>query len=131
MANPLQPKIIKCLEEEYNAFVVNIVSTSKSGTMDLLACVPTNLEIRGNDICVVHVLNAYSKYLLGNSVGVFYGFEVKWGKDVPSELQKQKINDCIRSGGKAYFIRSVEELRNVLDNNIEPTIYETKKKFTI
>ena len=112
MANPLQPKIIKCLKEEFGAFVVNIVSTSKSGTMDLIACI--DLQKCTQD-----------------AIGLFYGFEVMWGKDTPSELQKQKINDCIDAGGKAYFIRSVEELRNILNNNIEPTRYETKKKFTL
>ncbi len=103
MANPLQPKVVKCLEGRYGAFVINIVSTSKSGTMDLVSCME----------------------------GLFYGFEIKWKKDKPSELQKQKINECIDAGGRAYFIKSVEQLIDILDNDIKPTRYETKKKFTI
>lgn len=95
MANPLKPKVIKCLEKEYGAFVINVTSASKSGTMDLVACIE----------------------------GLFYGLEIKWADDKPSALQKQKINKCLDSGGRAYFIRSVAQLRNILDNDIPPYRY--------
>jgi len=103
MANPLQPKCITILEKEYSAYVVNITAASKSGHMDLLACIK----------------------------GKFYGFEIKWKSDQPSELQKDKINNCIESGGKAYFIRSEDELRQTLDFNIPPIKYETKKRYKL
>lgn len=103
MANPLQPIIVKCLETKYNAYVINVVSSSKSGDMDLIACIK----------------------------GLFYGFEIKWRSDRPSELQKQKINKCIDSGGRAYFIRSLDQLIDTLDNDIEPTKYELKHKITL
>lgn len=119
MANPLQPKVIKCLKEEYEAFVVNIVSTSKSGTMDLIACIPKTITRRTASISVKV------------TVGVFYGFEIKWGKDKPSALQKQKINECIDAGGKAYFIRNLDELRDILDKDLPPVRYESSKTFSL
>ena len=100
MANPLQPKCAKVLEQEFGAFVVIATGTNKSGIPDIVACV--------NDL--------------------FYGFEIKWGNDRPSELQKRKINEILDAGGKAYFIRSVEQLRNILLNQVEPVRYELKPK---
>lgn len=101
MANPLQPKCIKVLEDEYTAYVINITAASKAGHMDSIACIK----------------------------GEFWGFEFKWKTDTPSELQKEKINKCIDAGGKAYFIRSVEQLRCIIDNGVQPTRYDFKPKF--
>lgn len=98
MANPLQPKCIKTLMNEYGAYVINITSASRSGNMDLIACIK----------------------------GEFWGFELKWKNDKPSELQREKLNKCIDAGGKAYFIRSVEQLREIINKRIPPTRYTFK-----
>lgn len=103
MANPLQPKVIKYLETVGEAYVVNIITASKSGAPDLIAC--------------IH--------------GRFFAFEIKWGEDKPSELQKKKINDIIDHGGSAYFIRSVDELHSILTHNIPPIKYELKNKLVL
>lgn len=99
MANPLQPKVIGCLEDRYGAYVINLTSASRAGHMDVVACVK----------------------------GLFYGFEVKWRNDRPSELQKDKINKCIDAGGRAYFVRSVCDLCFILDNHVEPVRYEVDR----
>lgn len=103
MANKLQPKCIKILEKEYNAYVINLNVASRAGNMDLIACIK----------------------------GQFYGFEIKWKNDVPSELQKDKINCCIEAGGKAYFIRSEDELRCILEKRIQPHKYKLKSTVTL
>jgi len=103
MANPLQPKCNSILETEFNAYIINVTGASKSGHMDTIACIN----------------------------GLFYGFEYKWKTDQPSELQKDKINKCIKAGGKAYFVRSVEQLKYILRNKIEPTEYPLKKTFNL
>lgn len=104
MSNPLQPRVIRCLEDEYGAYVVNVNTASKSGHMDVLACIR----------------------------GLFYGFEVKWKTDQPSALQRQKINACIDAGGRAYFIHSVEQLRMILDQEVPPDRYAVAtEKFTM
>ena len=103
MSNPLQPKVVKVLEEEFNAYVIKITGASVSGHMDIVACIN----------------------------GLFYGFEVKWKSDQPSELQKDKINKLIDAGGKGYFIRSTEQLRNILTNGINPVKYDVSKRFKI
>lgn len=103
MANPLQPKVIAVLEKEYNAYTIKIMAASEAGHMDVVACIN----------------------------GLFYGFEIKWKSDTPSALQEQKINKLIASGGKGYFIRSVEQLRNILDNDIAPTQYLPRTIFRI
>lgn len=102
MSNPLQPKVAKALEEEYGAYVINVITASRAGHMDIVACVR----------------------------GLFYGFEVKWKSDQPSALQRQKINALIDAGGRAYFVRSVEALRRILDTDEAPIRYEvTTEKF--
>lgn len=103
MANPLQPKVIKILETEYNAYVIKVQAASKSGHMDVIACID----------------------------GLFYGFEIKYKSDVPSELQKDKINSLIDAGGKGYFIRSVEQLRYILNQKIAPEKYTSKTIFRL
>lgn len=103
MANPLQPKCIKVLENEYDAYVINITAASKSGNMDLIACIK----------------------------GQFYGFEIKWKTDTPSDLQRDKINKCVAAGGKAYFIRTVEQLRYILDHDMVPETYIIKSQFIL
>ena len=103
MANPLQPKCLKALEEEYNAYVINVTASSKSGNMDIIACIN----------------------------GEFWGFEIKWNSDTPSPLQRQKINKCIDAGGRAYFIRSVQELRNTINQRLRPIYYDFKSDVSL
>lgn len=103
MANPLQPKVVKCLENDFSAYVINITSASKAGHMDVIACIK----------------------------GLFYGFEVKWKNDVPSPLQKQKINELSNSGGKGYFIRSIAQLRDILENDRPTERYDLSTKLIL
>jgi len=102
MANPLQPRIIQVLEKKYKAYVINCHST-RGGDMDIIACID----------------------------GRFYGFEIKWNNDVPSALQKIKINKCLDSGGHAWFIKSVDQLCSIIDNGLIPIRYETNIKVVL
>lgn len=96
MSNPLQPKVIKVLEKEYNAYAINITAASRAGHMDVICCIN----------------------------GLFYGFEVKWKNDQPSPLQKEKINKLTAAGGRGYFIRSIDQLYNILDANLPSEKYD-------
>lgn len=58
--------------------------------------------------------------------GEFWAFEYKWGSDVPSLLQKEKINKVIDAGGRAYFIRSADELRAIVTNRPNPIKYDIR-----
>lgn len=103
MANPLQPKVLNYLES-IGAYAININAASKSGHMDVVACIG----------------------------GLFYGFEIKWKTDTPSALQRQKINACIDAKGRAYFIRSIPQLKDIIENNIAPIKYDlTFEKFSL
>lgn len=99
MANPLQPKCIKVITNEYNGVAINLTAASVSGHSDIIACIK----------------------------GDFWAFEVKYKNDMPSELQKEKINRYIDAGGKAFFIRSVEALRLAINGATPPIKYELKK----
>lgn len=123
MANPLQPKCVKILEYEYNAFVVIATGTTKSGIMDIIAGVPMVIED--------HIPVPYYDKGYGSIVNLFYGFEIKWGQDTPTELQKQKINELIDKGGRGYFVRSEEELRKILDEGLKPQKYKLKNKIIL
>lgn len=49
--------------------------------------------------------------------GTFYAFEVKTETGKTTALQEatmRKITDC---GGKAYVVRSIDEVKRIIDNN--------------
>lgn len=99
MANPLQPKCIEVLEKHFNAYVINLVSASRNGEPDLVACIN----------------------------GEFWAFEIKYKTDVPSELQKIKLNKINEAGGRGYFIRSTEELIFAINYRKPPEIFKTSQ----
>ena len=47
--------------------------------------------------------------------GRFYGFEVKTEKGRPTELQKAMIRKINRAGGTAAVVRSVDDVRCILE----------------
>lgn len=100
MANPLQPKVIKYLEDQWDAYVVNVSSVTKRGVPDLLVCID----------------------------GIFYGFEIKWAKDRPSESQKRNLNLIQDAGGKGIFVRSVEQLDSWLRGDRKCIRYKLKSE---
>lgn len=85
----LQTACIKILEERYNAYVINLISASVSGHPDILACIN----------------------------GRFYGLEIKGEGDTIKPLQQDRINKIAASGGKGYFIRSVNSLIFLLNSD--------------
>lgn len=103
MSNPLQPKCIKVLQQDYKAYVINVIASSKNGNMDIVACIN----------------------------GLFWGFEIKWKQDKPSELQKQKLNDLNAAGGKGFFIRSILELRDAVEGRTPTINYNVTRKYII
>jgi len=102
MANPLQPKVIKYLKS-IGGFTVNVTAAGVSGVPDVIACIN----------------------------GDFWAFEVKWRTDTPSDLQRKKINAIIDAGGRAFFVRSIEELKDMISLIIEPVRYDIKIKYIL
>ena len=47
--------------------------------------------------------------------GRFYGFEVKTETGKPTELQKATIRKINRAGGTAAIVRSVDDVRRILE----------------
>jgi VRR-NUC domain. len=47
--------------------------------------------------------------------GRFYGFEVKTETGRPTELQKATIRKINRAGGTAAIVRSVDDVRRILE----------------
>ena len=83
----IQTAITKYLDKR-GAYWVKIVSASKSGVPDILACV----------------------------AGRLVGLEVKTATGRPSELQLYNIEKIQKAGGIAGVVRSVEDVRVLLDN---------------
>lgn len=83
----LQKKIIKYLEKK-GAWVVKITACNKNGCPDILA----------------------------SYMGLFYAFEVKRedGKGVISKLQKYRITQINNSGGKAYVVNTLDQVKKLL-----------------
>lgn len=101
----LPAKIQTVLEDKYNATVINVIAAGRAGTADIVAGIN----------------------------GVFYLFEVKdlAKKDRLSMLQKQKINQAIAKGNKAYVVYSTGEVQDILDNNIPPKTYDLGPLFSL
>lgn len=49
--------------------------------------------------------------------GRFFGFEVKTAVGKPTKLQEATICKILAAGGTALVVRSVEEVKSVLDGN--------------
>lgn len=47
--------------------------------------------------------------------GRFYGFEIKTATGRPTELQKATIRKINRAGGTAAIVRSVDDVRRILE----------------
>lgn len=86
MENKIQSSIIKYLKAK-KCFVVKTIISNQSGIPDLLCCIN----------------------------GKFVAFEVKDIGKRPTELQKYKINEIIKSGGYAYVIDSVNEVKQIYE----------------
>ena len=50
--------------------------------------------------------------------GHFYGFEVKTDNGKPTKLQEATIRKILRAGGTALVVRSVEEVRAVIESSL-------------
>lgn len=51
--------------------------------------------------------------------GRFYGFEVKTDTGQPTELQKAAIRKILAAGGTALVVRSVAEVRAVIEGSLQ------------
>jgi hypothetical protein len=51
--------------------------------------------------------------------GHFYGFEVKTDKGKPTKLQEAAIRRIRKCGGTAGVVRSVEDVKDLIDNNAQ------------
>lgn len=51
--------------------------------------------------------------------GRFYGFEVKTESGKPTDLQKATIRKILAAGGIAMVVRSVDEVRAVINGSLQ------------
>lgn len=79
----LQTKIIKYLES-LGWYVIKLASSTKAGRPDLICC-DTN--------------------------GMFWGFEVKTEDGVLSKLQAYNINLIVKTGGKAFVVYNLDDVK--------------------
>lgn len=82
----IQKKILDYLDAK-GCYTVKIISANKNGVADILC------SYRGR----------------------FVALEVKTDKGVVSEMQKFQISEVIKSGGHAAVVRSVVEVRQLID----------------
>lgn len=85
----IQSAIIKCLEG-LGWYVVKISAATKAGIPDVLAC---------------------------DTKGKFWAFEVKDVNGVLSKLQEINIEKIRKTGGHAYVVYSVQQVRDLIRNN--------------
>ena len=84
----IQSKIIKSLEKNHNAYVVNGIY-SRAGVPDLIVCIPFTKD---------QVLKHFET---SNTIGVFFGIEVKKPetKTATSKLQEYNLGKIQALGG--------------------------------
>ena len=87
----IQKKIIKYIESLDNTYVVKVISASKAGVPDILACIQ----------------------------GEFVGIEVKRPetKNNVSRLQEHNLNLIRLAGGEAIVAWSVEQVKEFINEN--------------
>jgi len=92
----IQKKIITMLEQDYNAYVVKVVVSSKSGVPDLLCCVPIK------------------------SSHIFVGIEIKRpeSKSNVSKLQEYNLKRITQANGLSFVSWGVDHCRGVLNEYI-------------
>lgn len=79
-ASQVQGKIIKYIFA-MGGYAVNVITASKAGTSDLLACIE----------------------------GRFFSIECKVGKNKASALQLEKLNEVRQAGGVGMVVYSLED----------------------
>lgn len=67
--------------------VINLIAASKAGNADLIACID----------------------------GRYCEFEIKGKGDVESAAQTAKLNETIRKGGVAGYVRNLNDLKALID----------------
>jgi Holliday junction resolvase len=85
MESQIQNRIIKFLKG-IGAYPVKVVLANRTGIPDILCCYQ----------------------------GQFYGFEVKTESGKVTELQKYNIDLIHKAGGKAYVVRSLDEVKKIV-----------------
>lgn len=68
-------------------YVFKVVSANRGGVPDLVCCIK----------------------------GRFVAFEVKVGRNGATELQRINIEQIVKNGGEAYVVRSLDEVKNILE----------------
>ncbi|BAM63080.1 hypothetical protein ETP1_029 [Edwardsiella phage ETP-1] len=94
----LQTKIMDWLKA-HGFYAVKIIACSKAGTADILACSPK---------------------------GRFVAIEVKYGRNTPSELQKDFINEVERRDGLAFVTWDLQTVIFHLQGEIVPLKAEVR-----
>jgi hypothetical protein len=95
----IQAAIIKELEKR-GCYTVKIVTATKAGVSDILACHP--VEITSD--------------MVGQTVGLFLSLEVKTPKGRVAPLQEYHLDKVREAGGVGEIVRSVGDVRELIDN---------------
>lgn len=83
----LQNKVLRFLESLENCYVFKVVQANRAGVPDVIAC-----------------LN-----------GKFFAFELKRDcKEKTTKIQNFHLSKIKKAGGKAFVIRDLDELKNIL-----------------
>ena len=99
-----ESKLQKQIIDDLPGWNVKTIATNKRGTPDLLCCIPMSKK---------QIKKLFKKQ---KKIGVFVALEVKNpnGKGVTSKLQKYRIKHIKEAGGIAGVVKSLQEVKNML-----------------
>ena len=107
MAETDVQKPILDLLKWFKAWAIKTITTNKSGTPDIIACVPITQEI------------ADTLFEKTDTIGLFLAIEVKDKGKKATPLQLAQIRRIIKAGGIAFECDNVEEAKRILNKILD------------
>lgn len=96
MESKAQAKILRTLEKE--GYFFKTIKCNRNGVPDIVGCMP--MEI--------------TEEMVGATIGVFCGLEVKGVRGRVSELQEAHVQSILKNGGRAGVVHNLDEARSIL-----------------
>ena len=82
----LSSLILKHIENKYDGYAINIITSNKNGNPDIVACID----------------------------GKFYSFEVKGDQDTTNNLQDEKLALVSKAGGFGGYVYSLDDVDAII-----------------
>jgi hypothetical protein len=98
MSSKNQTKILRALEKT-SAYVLKTIQTNRNGVPDILVCQPVEI----------------TPDMVGQTLGVFCGIEMKQIGETVSRLQVKHIQQIEEAGGRSGVAYNLDDAKRIID----------------